>query len=90
MIAIPVKLLGGIPQDWEKSCITLSFIDGATVADLIVKIRALNIDPDSDQMIISLEGRGIHQYPPGRLLQAGDEVMIFPNISGGLADQRTI
>jgi len=51
---------------------------------------ALNIDPDSDQVIISLAGRGIHQYPPGRLLQAGDEVMIFPNISGGLADQRSI
>lgn len=83
MIAISLKLLGSISQDREKSSITLSFNDGATVSDLIMKIRALDINPDSDQIIISLDGRGIHQYPPDRLLQAGDEVMIFPNISGG-------
>jgi molybdopterin converting factor small subunit len=83
MIVIPVKLLGGMPQSPENSSITLSFTDGATVTDLIMKIKVLDINPDSDQIIISLDGRGIHQYPPERPLQAGDEVMIFPNISGG-------
>ena len=83
MIVIPVKLLGGIPKSGEKANVTFSFADGATISDLIMKIKTLDVDPDSEQVIISLDGRGIHQYLPERPLQTGDEVMIFPNISGG-------
>lgn len=83
MIAITVKLLGSLRQGRENSPMNLEFRDGATVADLITRLEALDIDLDSDQVIISLDGRGIHQYPLEHPLQTGNEVIVFPNISGG-------
>ncbi len=83
MITIPVKLLGGLRQGREKTTLTLLFSDDSTVADLIAELESLAIAPDSEQVIISLNGRGIRQFSPEQSLQQGDEVMVFPNISGG-------
>lgn len=83
MITIAVKLLGSLREGRENSTMNLEFRDGATVAELITRLKSLDIDPDSDQIIISLDGRGIHQYQLEHPLQTGDEVIVFPNISGG-------
>lgn len=83
MITVKVKLLGSLRQGREKSTMNLEFMDGATMADLIIRLESMDVHLNSDQIIVSLDGRGIHQYQPEHPLQTGNEVIIFPNISGG-------
>lgn len=83
MMQINVRLLGGLRKERFPSPIQISLPDNATVADLRTSLEALDIDPNSEDIIISLSGRGIQQWSPERQIQADDEVVIFPHISGG-------
>jgi len=55
----------------------------AVLIDLEPHLRALGIDPEANDVIITLNGRGFRQWPVDRRFVAGDVVMIFPHISGG-------
>jgi len=83
VMQINVRLLGGLRKERFPSPIQISLPDNATVADLRISLEALDIDPNSEDIIISLSGRGIQQWPPDRLILADDEVAVFPHISGG-------
>jgi len=83
MISIQLKLLGGLRKEKQASVTVLDFPDGSTVEDLENRLRTLEIKPDSEEIIISLSGRGLRQYEPGRQLENGEEVAVFPQIAGG-------
>jgi len=83
MIDITVKFLGGLRQDLGKADADLSFPEGATVADLETKLRALGLDLDTANNIVVLNQRGLYQWPPEQRLDAEDEVIVFPHIAGG-------
>jgi len=83
MISIQLKLLGGLRKEKQASVTVLNFPDGSTVGDLENRLRTLEINPDSDEIIISLSGRGLRQNEPGRQLEDGEEVAVFPQIAGG-------
>lgn len=84
MITLQLRLLGGLYQDKLDSPMMLNLPDGSSVQDLENVLKRLGIDPDSTEVIISLSGRGIRQYPAERLLQSDEELIVFPNISGGM------
>jgi sulfur carrier protein ThiS len=46
-------------------------------------LKDLGINPDSPEVIISLSGKGLRQFPADHKLQSGEELIVFPNISGG-------
>ena len=83
MTLLKLAYLGGLRREKQTSFIPLEFPDGATVADLEVRLKSLDIDPDSEEIIISLSGRGIRQWSPDRLLENGEERAVFPHIAGG-------
>jgi molybdopterin converting factor small subunit len=83
VITVTVKFLGGVRQDMGMSGTTLSLPPNATLNELGPHLRALGIDPDSNQIIIILNDRGLHQWPADRRFITGDVVAIFPHISGG-------
>ena len=83
MMQINVRLLGGLRKERTPAPIQISLPDNATVADLTACLQTLDMDTNSNDIIISLSGRGIGQWPPDRLIQSGEEVVIFPHISGG-------
>jgi molybdopterin converting factor small subunit len=83
MIAITVKFLGGLRQEMGMASTKLWLPDDATVSDLEHQLRALGIDLDVQKNIAVLNQCGINQLPPDQRLAPDDEVMVFPNISGG-------
>jgi molybdopterin converting factor small subunit len=83
MIAVKVKFLGGQREAVGTSSMTLQMAPDATISDLEVHLRTLGIDPSSDDIIITLNNRGLRQWPPERRFAPGDVVTIFPNIAGG-------
>ena len=83
MIYIRLKLLGGLRKEKQTSGIEIEFPDGSTVQDLEIRLRQMEINPDAEEIIVSLSGRGIQQYPPERALENGEEVAVFPHIAGG-------
>lgn len=83
MITIRVKLLGGLHRSREASQFEVTLPDGATISDLEAHLSGLDIQSDSGEIIISLSGRGLRQWSQDKRLAPGDEVVIFPNISGG-------
>ncbi len=85
MMSITVKYLGGLRQDMGMANCTLWLPDGATVADLEPRLRALGVDLDAEKNIAVLSQRGLHQWPPDRRLISDEVVMIFPHIAGGQA-----
>ncbi len=83
MIDITVKFLGGLRDDMGMSATTLAMPDGATVADVAPRLRALGIDLNTEMNIVVLNDRGLGQWPLDRPLDASDVVVVFPHISGG-------
>jgi|DewCreStandDraft_5_1066085.scaffolds.fasta_scaffold27382_2 molybdopterin converting factor small subunit len=83
MIEIPVRFLGGLRATMGTSQIILHLPEGATVGDLKSHLVILGVDLHSEDTIIVLNDLGIEQYPADRPLVTGDEVVLFPNISGG-------
>lgn len=83
MIALNLRLLGGLRQGKLASPMVLNLPDGASIQDLEIQLKELGINPDSPEVIISLSGKGLRQYPAGHRLQGDEELIVFPNISGG-------
>ena len=83
MMSITVKFLGGLRQDMGMAHCTLWLPDGATVADLEPRLRALGVDLDAEKNIAVLSQRGLDQWPPDRQLISDEVVIIFPHIAGG-------
>jgi molybdopterin converting factor small subunit len=83
MMAITVKFLGGLRQEMGMGSTTLWLPDDATVADLELRLRAIGLDLDEQKNIAVINQRGLSQWPPDRHLVPDDEVMVFPNITGG-------
>jgi molybdopterin converting factor small subunit len=83
VIAVTVKFLGGLREEFGAPSATLSLAQDAVLKDLESHLRALGIDPDSDDIIITLNGRGLRQWPPDRPFAVGDVIAVFPLISGG-------
>jgi molybdopterin converting factor small subunit len=80
---VTVKFLGGMRDDMGVSRVTLSLPPGAALRDLGAHLCALGIDPEADDIIITLNSQGLRQWPAGRQFSSGDVIAIFPLISGG-------
>jgi molybdopterin converting factor small subunit len=83
MLQITVKFLGGMRADMGMSSTTLSLPTGAAMDDLERRLRCIGIDPQANDIIITLNGRGLRQWPPDRPLVPDDVIAVFPLISGG-------
>jgi molybdopterin converting factor small subunit len=67
-----------LPPDADGDGITLALPGGATVADALARLRI----PVGEPYLIAVNG---DNAGPDRLLAAGDEVTLFPPLSGGSA-----
>ncbi|GAB4530142.1 MAG: hypothetical protein Kow0063_07950 [Anaerolineae bacterium] len=83
MTEITVKFLAGLREDFGMPATTISLPPGAMLRDLEPYLRALGVDPEAGDIIITLNGRGLRQWPPDRPFAPGDVIAIFPLISGG-------
>ena len=83
MVEVNVKFLAGVREDIGMSSTSISMPSDAVLSDLEPRLRALGIDPETNDVIITLNSRGFRQWPPDRPFVAGDVVMVFPHISGG-------
>jgi molybdopterin converting factor small subunit len=83
VVEITVKFLAGIREDMGTPGTKLSMPHNAVLPDLEPHLRALGIDPEAQDIIITLNGRGLRQWPPDRPFREGDVVAVFPLISGG-------
>jgi molybdopterin converting factor small subunit len=83
MFEITVKFLAGMRADMGMSSTTLSLPPDADMCDLECHLRQLGIDPQANDIIITLNGRGLRQWPSNRRLVSDDVVAVFPLISGG-------
>lgn len=83
MVEVMVKFLGATAQTAGAAQKTLALPDGATLRDLEAYLRALGIDLDTEEIIVTLNSRGLGQWPAGRRFVSGDVVAVFPNITGG-------
>ena len=87
MMPITVKFLGGLRQEVGMAGCTLWLPDGATVADLEPRLRALGVDLDLERNLAVLGQRGLTQWPLSRRLAPDEVVMIFPHIAGGAGEK---
>lgn len=78
-----VKFLAGVREDMGMPGIKLSMPQNAVLRDLEFHLRTLGIDPEAQDIVITLNGRGLRQWPPDRRFTQGDVVAVFPLISGG-------
>jgi molybdopterin converting factor small subunit len=83
VIEVMVKFLAGVRDDVGISSATLSMPKDAVLSDLEPHLRAFGIDPKADDIIITLNGRGLSQWPSDRRFATGDVIAVFPLISGG-------
>jgi molybdopterin converting factor small subunit len=83
MFEITIKFLSGMRADMGMSSTTLSLSPDEDMHDLERHLRQLGIDPQANDIIITLNGRGLRQWPPDRRLVPNDVIAIFPLISGG-------
>jgi molybdopterin converting factor small subunit len=67
-----------LPSDADGDGVTLRVSDGATLADVIGPLRI----PEGEAYLTVVNG---DNAGPGRLLADGDEVTLFPPLSGGSA-----
>jgi molybdopterin converting factor small subunit len=83
VVEVTVKFLAGVREDVGVSRVTLSLPPGAVLSDLEPQLGALGIDPGADDIVITLNSRGLRQWPPDRPFEAGDVIAVFPLIGGG-------
>ena len=83
MVEVTIKFLAGVREDMGVSSTSISMPPDAVLEDLGPCLRALGIDPEANDVIITLNDKGFRQWPPDRRFVAGDVVMVFPHISGG-------
>lgn len=83
MTEVTVKFLAGLREDFGMSSTSICMSPEAALRDLEPHLRALGVDPEADDIIITLNGRGLRQWPPDRRFVAGDVIAVFPLISGG-------
>jgi molybdopterin converting factor small subunit len=83
VITVTIKFLGGLREEMGTTSTTISLPQGATLRDLEPHLQALGLEPDSAQIIVTLNNRGLRQWPPDRRFTAEDVVAVFPHISGG-------
>lgn len=83
MTAIKVRFLGGLRADFGPSDRSIVVPAEGTLRDLEPRLREMGIDLDSGEIIVTLNDRGLRQWPSDRRLAAGDVVTVFPNIAGG-------
>ena len=83
MIEVTVKFLASSREDFGMSSTTISMPQQAVLSDLEPYLRALGVDQEADDIIITLNSRGLRQWPPERRFAAGDVIAVFPRISGG-------
>jgi molybdopterin converting factor small subunit len=83
MLQITVKFLAGMRVDMGVSSMTLSLPTNAAMSDLERHLRRIGIDPQANDIIITVNGRGLRQWPPDRQLVPDDVIAVFPLISGG-------
>jgi molybdopterin converting factor small subunit len=83
MLEITVKFLAGLRTDMGRPSMTLSLPADAALCDLEHHLRQIGIDPQANDIIITLNGRGLRQWPADRRLVPDDVIAVFPLISGG-------
>jgi molybdopterin converting factor small subunit len=82
VIEVTVKFLAGLREDFGMST-SISMPSDAVLRDLEPHLRALGVDPEADDIIITLNSQGLRQWPPDRRFVPGDVIAVFPLISGG-------
>lgn len=85
MTVVTVTFLGGLQPAQGKGSLEIEMSEGSTVGDLGERLRALGFGPGSTAILVTLNGRGLHQWPPDWPVAAADEVAVFPRITGGRA-----
>lgn len=83
MTRVTVKLLGGLRDKDGNQSVDIETAGGITVKELERHLLGLGIDPESKVIIVTLNGKGLRQWPPDRQIIAEDDVAVFPHISGG-------
>jgi len=83
MATITIKFLAGLQTITGKTSVQISVDSNTQVKDLSGHLHSLGFDPESGSTIVVLNGRGLGQWAANRLIQDGDELIIFPSISGG-------
>ncbi len=83
MIEVTVKFLAGSREDFGISDTTISMPQHAVLSDLGPYLHALGVDQEADDIIITLNSRGLRQWPSDRRFAPGDVIAVFPLISGG-------
>lgn len=78
-----VKFLGGLQPPRGERNVTLELPSGATVMLLRDQLRDLGYDPSMPGLMVTLNGKGIQQWPPDRAIVPGDDVAVFQRITGG-------
>lgn len=80
---VTIKFLGGLRLEMGVSSQKISLPDNATVKDLEVHLGRLGFSLERSDIIIVLNNRGLRQWPPHQKLSVQDNIVVFPNISGG-------
>jgi len=86
MTRVLVKFLASVKDQVGKGMEEYELPDGSTLSELAAQVQKshqlLLLDP---AIMVTLNGRGIHQLPEGleTRLGEGDVILLFPLISGG-------
>ncbi len=83
MTKVTAKLLGGLQTPQGGHSLDVALPEGSTVRDLDRRLAALGFDPGSLTIVVTLNGRGLRQWPCDHPVAGGDDVAIFPRITGG-------
>ena len=82
-MTVTVRFLGGLKHQGRHRRLELQLPDGATVRDLETALSERGIDVGSGELVVTVNGRGLRQWPPHRPVSAGDEVAVFRAVAGG-------
>jgi molybdopterin converting factor small subunit len=83
MLEITITFLARMRADMGMPRTTLSLPPGAAMGDLERHLRRIGIDPQANDIVVTLNGRSLRQWPPDRQLVPDDVISVFPLISGG-------
>ena len=83
MATITIKFLAAVQTDLDQSVVQIEVNNDATCKDLQHHLQRLGVDLDARDAVIVLNGRGLRQWPAERKVKDGDQLIVFPLISGG-------